>query len=71
MKNRLLLERAVAVKLPFIYCCPYTGHSVQGFSAERASDLKANDYLTVLCTRCQQIHLIDPRTAKVIEEKDE
>jgi hypothetical protein len=53
----------------FMYRCPSMGCRVQGFSAEEVSEANADDYLTVLCTKCQQIHLINPTTGEVYREK--
>jgi hypothetical protein len=47
------------------------GCRVQGFSAEEVSEVNADDYLTVLCTECQQIHLINPATGVALREEDE
>jgi hypothetical protein len=53
----------------FMYRCPSMGCRVQGFSAEEVSEANADDYLTVLCTECQQIHLINPATGEVYRKK--
>jgi hypothetical protein len=53
----------------FMYRCPSMGCRVHGFSAEEVSEANADDYLTVLCTECQQIHLINPATGEVYREK--
>ena len=41
------------------YRCPRKGYRVQVFSAEEVLDTNADDYLTVLCTLCQQVHLLN------------
>jgi hypothetical protein len=57
---------------PFMYRCPSMGcRRVQGFLAKEASEANADDYLTVLCTECQQIHLINPATGEVLPEEEE
>lgn len=56
---------------PFTYRCPSTGHDVQGFTAEEISENDTDDYLTTLCIKCQQVHLVIPATGEVLEEKDE
>jgi len=55
---------------PFMYRCPSIGCRIQGFSAEEVSEANADDYLTILCTECQQIHLINPATGEVLPEED-
>lgn len=53
---------------PFMYRCPNTGYRVQGFVAEEPDN---DSYEPVLCVICQQIHLVDPTTGKVLGEEDE
>jgi len=50
----------------FLYRCPYTGMNVQGWVAD---DPTANDdsrYVPVTCLACRQLHLVNPKTGKVI-----
>ena len=47
---------------PFVYRCPNTGYRVQSFIAEEPPDANAKDYLIVLCTMSQQVHLVNPAT---------
>jgi hypothetical protein len=55
---------------PFMYRCPNTGRLVQGFAAEEASE--DNDvYETVTCVMCQQTHLVNPTTGKLLGEEDQ
>jgi hypothetical protein len=46
------------------------GCRVQGFSAEEVPEVNADDYLTVLCNECQQIHLIKSASGEVLPEED-
>jgi hypothetical protein len=55
---------------PFLFRCPNTGYRVQGFAAEDASD-HAEEYQTVTCLACQQVHLVNSTTGKVLGEDDE
>ncbi len=55
---------------PFLYRCPNTGKTVQGFSAEDVSD-EPDTYETVTCLACRQVHLINPSTGKVLGEDDD
>jgi len=51
--------------LPFLYRCPNTGYRVQGFSADEAAELNPNGDLTVLCSMCQKMHLVNPTSGQV------
>jgi hypothetical protein len=49
----------------FIYRCPSTGLNVQGWTA----DLPAQDEETfepVKCALCARVHLVNPKTTKVV-----
>ena len=52
------------------YRCPNKGYRVQVFSAEEVSDTDANDYLTVLCTLCQDIHLLNKVSGELFADED-
>jgi hypothetical protein len=54
---------------PFIYRCPNTGLKVQGFVAEEVPD--SETYESITCFACQQVHLVNPATGKVLGEADE
>jgi len=57
---------------PFLYRCPNTGYRVQGFLAEDVSENAApEDYQVVTCIACQQVHLVNPTTGKVLGSEDE
>jgi len=52
---------------PFLFRCPTTQLRVQGWSADdMSSGSKDETYETVTCVACQQVHLVDPATGKVI-----
>ena len=53
----------------FMYRCSTTGDRIQGFSAEDVGEPSESDYRTVLCTMCQQIHLVNPITGEAWETK--
>ncbi len=55
---------------PFLYRCPNTGLRAQGFVAEDVSD-DADTYESVTCLACQQVHLVNPATGKVLGEAEE
>ena len=56
----------------FIYRCPTTGLSIQGWVADDA-DIRANDesYRPVPCLACRQTHLVNPSSGKVVSANDD
>jgi len=55
----------------FLYRCPNTGKTVQGWSAEEVSDQHDDDaYQSVDCLACTGIHLINIKTGKVLGERE-
>jgi hypothetical protein len=51
--------------IPFTYRCPRTGQQVQGWAAD---DLTNGEiYEPVTCTACARIHLVNPKSGKVLE----
>jgi hypothetical protein len=56
---------------PFLYRCPNTGYRVQGFVAEEDRSDDPEDYQTVTCLACKQVHLVNPTTGQVLGEDEE
>jgi hypothetical protein len=57
---------------PFIYRCPTTGQSVQGWFAGEASNSEGETYLPMTCLACAWVHFVNPATRKVLgAKKDE
>jgi len=54
---------------PFLYRCPITGLRVQGLVAEDVPD-DVDTYESITCLACQQVHLVNPATGKVLGEED-
>ena len=52
---------------PFLYRCPSTGQTVQGFTAE---EVPIDAYELMTCLACRQTHFISPATGKVLGEDD-
>jgi hypothetical protein len=50
----------------FVYRCPNTGFKVQGWVADDPSEGGGETYAAIPCTICTRIHLIDPKTGKVL-----
>jgi len=55
---------------PFLYRCPNTGYRVQGFIAEDVSD-EIEGYRAITCLACQQAHLVNPTTGKILGDADD
>ena len=51
---------------PFLCRCPNTGFNVQGWIAEAVENGDAERYETVSCLVCQQLHLVNPKTGKIL-----
>jgi hypothetical protein len=49
----------------FLYRCPKTGMTAQGFTADEPSDSNPDIYEPIKCVACAEVHLINPRTRKV------
>ncbi len=52
----------------FVYRCPNTGLRVNGFVADDPTD---DAFESMTCTACTRVHLVNPRTGKVLGEDDE
>ena len=54
----------------FIYRCPNTGLRIQAWAAEEVAQ-DEDVYEPVTCLMCQQVHLVNAATGKVLGEADE
>jgi hypothetical protein len=54
----------------FLYRCPVTRQHVQGWIAD---DVDADDqaHQTVTCLACRRVHLVNPKTGKLLGADDE
>jgi hypothetical protein len=52
----------------FAYRCPNTGLNVQGFTVDDPAD--DDSYLPVTCIICTRVHLVNPRSGKVVGTDD-
>ena len=50
----------------FIFRCPHANLNVQGFALD--SNDTAAVFEPIVCTACEQVHLINPKTGKVLDE---
>jgi hypothetical protein len=55
----------------FLYSCPNTGRVVQGWIEGDLSTGDQATYETVTCIACEQVHLVQPKTGKVIGARDD
>jgi hypothetical protein len=46
--------------------CPSTGYRVQGFVAQEDEPADPGEFVPVNCPVCAQVHLVDPKTRKVL-----
>jgi hypothetical protein len=52
----------------FLYRCPNTGQTVQGFTAEEAD---GDTYEAITCLACRRLHFVNPATGKVLGQDDD
>jgi hypothetical protein len=55
---------------PFLYRCPNTGRQVQSWVADDPAE-DDDTYQTVTCLACGGLHLVNPKTSKVVGNDDE
>jgi hypothetical protein len=55
---------------PFLYRCPNTGLDVQGFTVEQVRD-DTETFEAVTCTACSRVHLVNPKTGRVLGLEEE
>ncbi len=53
----------------FVYRCPNTGLNVQGFTADDPTDEDVA-YEIMTCTACTRVHIVHPKTGKVLGADD-
>ena len=49
-----------------IYRCPNTGFNVQGWVADDPTESEGKTYQPITCTICTRVHLVNPKTGKVL-----
>ena len=52
----------------FLYRWPNTGKNVQGWIADDPVDRDDDNYEAITCLACARIHLVNPKTGKVMGE---
>ena len=64
-------SRYVDSAMPFLFRCPITGTEVQGFLAHETPSEDPNSFEPVTCLACGQVHLVNFKTGKVLDERSE
>jgi hypothetical protein len=54
-----------------VFLCPHTGQPVQGWFADDGSENGGDTYESVTCLACNQLHMVNPRTGKVLGADEE
>jgi hypothetical protein len=54
---------------PFLYRCPNTGDNVRAWADDEPDD--DFTYVQVRCLACEQLHLVNLKTGKVLGSDDE
>jgi len=54
-----------------VFFCPHTGQRVQGWFADDGSENGGDTYQGVTCLACNQLHMVNPRTGKVLGADEE
>lgn len=55
----------------FLYRCPNTGLQIQGWVAADPTERDDETYEAVTCPVCARIHLVNPKTSKLLGEDDD
>ena len=55
----------------FLYHCPTSGLTVQGEVPIEHTRTKVETYVGVTCAACGRLHLVNPRTGKVLGPGDD
>jgi hypothetical protein len=51
---------------PFLYRCPNMGMNVQGWVADDPTEGEGETYHQITCTICTRLHLVNPKTGRVL-----
>jgi hypothetical protein len=54
-----------------VFLCPQTGQRVQGWFADDGSENGGDTYAGVNCLACKQVHMVNPKTRKVLGADEE
>jgi hypothetical protein len=65
LKYKAVEARHVLTMAMILFLCPNTGDRVQGFADDGSED-SGETYERVTCLACRQVHMLNPRTGKVL-----
>jgi hypothetical protein len=54
-----------------VYRCPNTGLNVHGWVCDDPAENETESYDQMTCTACTRVHLVSPKTGKVLGADDE
>jgi hypothetical protein len=55
----------------FLYRCPNTNLNIQGWIADDPDDGDDNSYEAVTCLACRAVHIVNPKTGKLVGDDDD
>ena len=55
---------------PFIFRCPTTGFDVQHWTDDD-EDAPQTEYEGIVCPICTRLHFVNPKTGKLLGQKDQ
>jgi len=55
----------------FLYCCPTSGLRVQGWIADDPMEDRVERFEAVTRLACTRVHIVNPKTGKLLGEDDE
>lgn len=66
VKSRIRVLPFIGSMATFLYRCPHTGLTVQSWLADEQDPPEDATYETVSCTACSRLHLVNPKTGRVL-----
>jgi hypothetical protein len=70
LKYQAVEARHVSTMATVLFRCPNTGDRVQGWFVDDVSG-DSETYEAVTCLACRQVHMVNPRTGKVLGTDEE
>jgi|RhiMetdeSRZDD1v2_1073273.scaffolds.fasta_scaffold3054015_2 hypothetical protein len=55
----------------FLYRCPNTGQTVQGWSTDEVTDNDDDTYQSLACVACTRVNLVNLTTGEVLGEEED
>jgi len=53
-----------------VFRCPNTGLNVQGWIADDPTEGEAEHYEPITCMACTRVHLVNPKTGRILGDDD-